>query len=156
MVAAVTAVGCLAGGRLPASAADLLYLVPVIAAASRYGRAAGLVAAVAAAAAYNLFWTEPFGSLAVSDPGDLVTVATLLGVALATSGSAARARAQVDRAEAQAALASFASGIAAAPDSAALGRLWRRARAGCSGAMRWPSAPASRRSPPHPRRCWTR
>lgn len=63
----------------------VLVLVLVVALISAVGpSAAGVGAAVTAAVAFDYFWTEPFGSLAIDDASDVITVALLLLVAVAS------------------------------------------------------------------------
>lgn len=62
-----------------------LVLVLVVAVIATFGpTAAGLLAAGSAALAYNYFWTEPYGSLSIDGASDVVTVALLLLVAVAS------------------------------------------------------------------------
>ncbi len=64
----------------------VLVLVLVVALISAVGPApAGVGAAVTAALSFDYFWTEPVGSLAVDDASDVITVALLLLVAVASS-----------------------------------------------------------------------
>lgn len=64
----------------------VLILVLVVAVISAVGLApTGVVSAVTAALAYDYFWTEPYGSLAIDNASDVITVALLLLVA-AVSG----------------------------------------------------------------------
>lgn len=115
MVAGVTVVAIVSQPVLPATAADLLYLVPVLAAASLYGLGPGIAAAGLGAAAYNFFFTPPYHTLRMSEPGDAVTVIVFLGVALFTSRMAAKLRERAaeaaTRAEQATALASFAQAL---------------------------------------------
>lgn len=128
MVGGVTAAAraSTGAGVLPAAAADLLYLLPVLAAASLHGPRAGLLAAIAGAVAYNFFFTEPVHTLWISDPGDLVTVGVLLAVALVTGRLAARLRARARdasiRAERDAMLATFSQALVGVGEEAELGR----------------------------------
>ncbi|GEN99296.1 hypothetical protein NSE01_11290 [Novosphingobium sediminis] len=85
MFALATAIGLIAESRWGSFPVVLLYLPPVLAAATFAGRWQALLAAVAATLAYNFFFTEPTYTLLVRDPGDLLTVAMLLTVGLVTS-----------------------------------------------------------------------
>ncbi len=96
MVAAVTALGRGLGEVLDIANVALLYLLPVMAAASLYGLRAGLFAGVASSLAYNFFFLPPTGTLTISNPENVVTIVVLLGVAFVTSQFAARTRAQAD------------------------------------------------------------
>lgn len=112
MVAASTLVGMLMVPRWGNGAVDLLYLPPVLAAASFYGLRPALLAAVASVLAYNFFFTVPIHSFRVDRPSDLVTVAILLLVAVVTSQLAARMRRQASIAAANASRNSTIAGLA--------------------------------------------
>jgi K+-sensing histidine kinase KdpD len=60
-------------------------LATVVTAAALIGRAAALTTAAAAAITFNFFHTEPYRSLRIHDPGDVVLVALLLGLGVAIS-----------------------------------------------------------------------
>lgn len=111
MVAAVTALGSGLSHILNLANVALLYLLPVMAAASLFGLRAGLFAGIVSSLAYNFFFLPPTGTLTISNPENVVTVIVLLGVAFVTSQFAARVRAQADIAQssarANAALAGF-------------------------------------------------
>ena len=96
MVAAVTALGLALGAVLNLTNVALLYLLPVMAAATLYGLRAGLFAGIASSLAYNFFFLPPTGTLTISNPENVVTIVVLLGVAFVTSQFAARTRAQAD------------------------------------------------------------
>jgi two-component system sensor histidine kinase KdpD len=102
MVAGVTAAGLAAAPLVPAGAINLAYLVPVLAAASLHGLRYGVLASIASALAYNFFFTPPVHTLRIDDPGNVVTVLILLGVALFTSRLTARMRAEAESAAASA------------------------------------------------------
>ncbi|MBB3695179.1 sensor histidine kinase KdpD [Sphingomonas sp. BK580] len=102
MVAAVTAA---AGGLkhiLDLGNVALLYLLPVMAAASLFGLRTGLYAGVASTLAYNFFFLPPVGTLSINNPENLISVFVLLGIAIATSQLTSRVRAQADLASASA------------------------------------------------------
>jgi len=111
MVAAVTALGTGLSQILNLANVALLYLVPVMVAASLFGLRAGLFAGIVSSLAYNFFFLPPTGTLTISNPENVVTIFVLLGVAFVTSQFAARTRAQADLAQssarANAALAGF-------------------------------------------------
>jgi two-component system sensor histidine kinase KdpD len=94
----------------------LLYLIPVMAAATLYGLRTGLFTGILSSLAYNFFFLEPVHTFTISDPENLLTVLVLLGVAVVTSQLAARVRLQADLAQKSsgqnAALASFARTLA--------------------------------------------
>lgn len=102
MVAVSTLVGLWVAPRWGTAPVDMLYLPAVLAAAALWGIGPGVVAGVAAAAAYNFFFAEPVHSLQMYHVTDIVTVAVLLIVALVTSHLAARIRAQARLAAAHA------------------------------------------------------
>jgi len=111
MVAGVTAA---AGGLfhvLDLGNVALLYLLPVMAAASLFGLRTGLFAGLASSLAYNFFFLPPTGTLTVSNPENVVSIFMLLGVAVVTSQLTSRVRAQADlaasSARTNAALAGF-------------------------------------------------
>src|SRR6185369_12406279 len=68
LVAATTLVGIVAQPWIGSGALDLLYLVPVIIAANRYGLGPGLMTGVAAALAYNFFFLPPVHTFTIADP----------------------------------------------------------------------------------------
>lgn len=103
MVAASTLVGLAIAPRWGNSAADLLYLPAVLAAAIMGGFRPALFSAFASALAYNYFFTAPERSFRIADPTDLVTVIILFLVALVASQLAASVRKQARIAAAHAA-----------------------------------------------------
>ena len=96
MVAAITAIGTGLFHVLALGNIALLYLLPVMAAASLFSLRAGLFAGIASSLAYNFFFLPPTGTLTVSNPENVVTIVVLLGVAIVTSQFAARVRNQAD------------------------------------------------------------
>src|SRR5215204_1573897 len=112
MVAASTLLGMLVAPRWGNSAVDLLYLPAVLAAAGFYGLAPGVLAATAAALAFNYFFTEPFRTFHVNSPEDVATILFLFLVALVTSQLAARMRASARAAEASASRNATIAGLA--------------------------------------------
>ena len=112
MVAAVTGFGS-ALSYIHANLGNvaLLYLLPVMVAASLFGLRAGLFAGLLSSLAYNFFFLPPTGTLTINNPENVVTIFVLLGVAFVTSQFAARTRAQAELAQssarANAALAGF-------------------------------------------------
>jgi len=111
MVAGATGIGLLIEPRWGNSPVDLLYLVPVMAAASLYGLGPGTLAAISSALAFNFFFTEPVRTFRIHSPADLVTFVLLLAVALWVSRLAAAMRAQADRASANAARNATIAGL---------------------------------------------
>lgn len=102
MVLAITALGSALFHVLDLGNIALLYLLPVMVAASLFGLRTGLFAGLASSIAYNFFFLPPTGTLTISNPENVLSVLVLLGVALATSHLTARVRAQADLAGASA------------------------------------------------------
>ena len=102
MVTAVTAGGLALAQLLSIGNVALLYLLPVMAAATWYGLRVGLFAGLASSLAYNFFFLPPTGTFTIAAPENVIGVVILLGVATATSQLAARVRAQADLATASA------------------------------------------------------
>ncbi|WP_375271422.1 DUF4118 domain-containing protein [Sphingomonas sp.] len=125
MVAGVTALASALFQILDLGNVALLYLLPVMAAASLFGLRTGLYAGIASSLAYNFFFLPPTGTLTISNPENVVSVIVLLGIAVATGQLTSRVRAQADLATASArtnaTLAGFLRQIAAVndPDTAA-------------------------------------
>jgi len=94
------------------SAVDLLFLPAVLAAAVLGGIGPALFAASASALAYNFFFTAPRLSFRMDNLNDIVTVATLFGVAVATSHLAASVRRQARIAQAHSARDATIAGLA--------------------------------------------
>ncbi len=95
---------------------DLVFLLPIIAIAIRYGYWPSLVACLLSALAYNFFFYPPVYGLTVADPVNIATVFFFLVVAVITSHLASRAReaalAAARRAETTEALYAFSRKIA--------------------------------------------
>jgi two-component system sensor histidine kinase KdpD len=102
LVAGTTGAALLLARAIGIGSVALIYLVPVLAAATLRGLRAGLVASLASALAYNFFFTEPRHTLRINDPANVVTVAIFLLVAVVTSQLAARLRAAAGEAAARA------------------------------------------------------
>jgi two-component system, OmpR family, sensor histidine kinase KdpD len=102
LVAASTLIGLWIAPRWGTAPVDMLYLPAVLAAAALWGIGPGLFAGVAAALAYNFFFTEPVHTLRMDRGADVVTVVVLLIVALVTSRLASAIRTQARLAEAHA------------------------------------------------------
>ena len=95
-MAGVTAVGLALRHVLNLGNVALLYLLPVMAAASLFGLRTGLFAGIAASLAYNFFFLPPTGTLTISNPENVVSIVVLLTVAVITSQLTSRVRAQAD------------------------------------------------------------
>ena len=117
MIAAVTGIGLALSHILQVGNVALLYLVPVLVAASIFGRWPGITAGLVSSLAYNFFFLPPTYTLTVSNPENVVTLLVLLTVALVTSHFAARARVQADiaasSAQQNAAIAGFSRQLTA-------------------------------------------
>ena len=92
----LTTVVALVAYRYSVVEVDLVvYLVPVVVSAVRWGRAAAFVAVVSSAAVADFLFTEPFYSFVIDDPRQIVELALFVFVALVTSHLAARLRSHV-------------------------------------------------------------
>lgn len=120
-VAATTAVGFLVQKLVGSGPLDLIYLMPVIIVASRFGLSPGLFTGSIAALAYNFFFLPPLYTFTIADPQSVLTVLILLAVAAFTSqlGGRLRSRAAIGVRGAQenAAIAAFAQTLARVSDS---------------------------------------
>ena len=76
----------------------MVYLLGVVAVATRAGRGPTALASVLSVAVFDFFFVPPYLSFAVSDTEYLITFAVMLIVALVISGLTMRIRAQADRA----------------------------------------------------------
>ncbi len=105
----------------------LLYLLPVMFAATRYGVWTGAITGVVSSLAYNFFFIPPIYNFTIADPQNLITVLVLIGVAMVCSSLAARLRAQAVLARASAgqnsALAGFARLLTAVTRTEELGQV---------------------------------
>lgn len=112
MVAVSTLVGLWIAPRWGTAPVDMIYLPAVLAAAALWGLGPALLAGLAAALAYNFFFTAPIHTFRMDRVTDVVTVIVLLIVALVTSQLAARIRAQARLAAAHAARNATIAGFA--------------------------------------------
>lgn len=112
MIAAVTAAGLLIAPRWGTTPVVLLYIAPVLAAAVYFGFWPALGAAVASPLVYNFFFTEPYHTLLINSPADVVSVVVLFLVALVTSSLASSVREQARLAETHAARNATIAGLA--------------------------------------------
>ena len=112
LVAVSTLIGMWVAPRWGTAAVDMIYLPAVLAAAALWGIGPGLVAGVAAALAYNFFFTVPIHTLRIDRVTDVVTVVVLLIVALVTSRLAAGIRSQARLAAAHASRNATIAGFA--------------------------------------------
>ena len=112
MVAASTLIGLAMAPHWGNSAVDLLYLPAVLGAAVLGGLRPALLAASAAALAYNFFFTAPHRTFRIDSAVDLVTVIVLFLVAVVVSQLAASVREQARIAAAHAARNATIAGLA--------------------------------------------
>src|SRR5258708_7000376 len=112
MVAISPLLGMWIAPRWGTAAVDMIYLPAVLAAAALWGLGPAFVAGIAAALAYNFFFTTPIHSFRMDRVADVVTVIVLLIVALVTSQLAAGIRAQARLAAAHAARNATIAGFA--------------------------------------------
>ena len=112
LVGLVTLTGYLISSVGSITNAALLYLLPVMVAATRFGLRPALVSALVSSLAYNFFFIPPLYTFTIEDPQNIITVLVLLGVAVVASQLASRMRDQAELARASAlqnaALAGFA------------------------------------------------
>ncbi|MBI1187311.1 MAG: DUF4118 domain-containing protein [Alphaproteobacteria bacterium] len=99
---------------------SLVFVIPIIAAAVRYGASVAAFAAIGAALAYNFLLTKPYYTFRIADPVNVWAVFFFLAVGIAVSGVAARVRAQtlIARRQARQAadLESYARGLVGAEE----------------------------------------
>jgi K+-sensing histidine kinase KdpD len=69
---------------------SLIYMLPVVVAATQWGIVAGVVAAIAGAASADFFFYQPLYSLWLNNPQDVVDLILFLLIAVVTSNLAAR------------------------------------------------------------------
>lgn len=113
---ALAAIAGLTSALLPVlglASAALLFLLPVLLAATRGGVGPGLVAALAGAAAYNYFLLEPRFTFRVHELENLVSVFVLGAVAVVTSRLATRLMAREAEANARALASEEAASLSA-------------------------------------------
>ena len=120
MVAAMTALAQLLSAFIGVNAVDLLYLVPVIAAASLFGLRASVFTSIAAALAYNFFFLPPLYTFTIADPANVVTIMVFVGVAVLGSRLVGRLQREANigarTASENAALAAFGQRLATTTD----------------------------------------
>lgn len=120
MVAATTAGAVAVQPVVGANSIDIIYLLPVIAAATLFGLRASLAASFAAALAYNFFFLPPIHTFTISDPQNVVTLLVLTVVAVVASQLTGRLKRQATigarTATENAALAAFGQRLASVAD----------------------------------------
>jgi two-component system, OmpR family, sensor histidine kinase KdpD len=94
LVSVAVTMGCigLLRTRFDLPTAVLLYLVPIILAATRWGRGPAVTAAVVSAIGHDYFFIPPVGTLTIASPDEAVGLALLLFTALVTAQLADAAR----------------------------------------------------------------
>src|SRR3954466_8613705 len=112
LVAVSTLAGLWIAPRWGPAPVDMIYLPAVLAAAALWGLGPAVVAGIAAALAYNFFFTAPVHTFRIDRLTDIVTVTVLLLVALVTSKLASGIRAQARLAAAHAARNATIAGFA--------------------------------------------
>jgi two-component system sensor histidine kinase KdpD len=104
----------------------LLYLIPVMLAATRYGVRTGIATGIVSSLCYNFFFIPPLYNFTIQDPANLITILVLIGVAVVASQLAERVRAQADLARKSArqnsALAGFARTLTGISSGTELGQ----------------------------------
>jgi K+-sensing histidine kinase KdpD len=91
-VALATALAFLAQQLIAAPNLTLVYVVPVVVAAARFGWGPSLFAVIAGVAAFDFFFTAPYYSFAIADPSNIWAAALLLVVAMIVTSVAAESR----------------------------------------------------------------
>lgn len=108
----VTLVGMVMFERSNITNIGLLYLLPVMIAATRYGMRTGIITSLACSLAYNFFFIPPTHTFTIQDPQNIITVLVLLGVAIVSSRLASRLREQALIAQASSTQNSSLAGFA--------------------------------------------
>jgi len=85
VAATLAGVGVLRATRIEPGAAMLLYLVPVILAASRWGRGPAIVAVIASLIGHDVLYVEPRGTLSIARAEEALGLVVLLLTALVTA-----------------------------------------------------------------------
>jgi K+-sensing histidine kinase KdpD len=96
LVGAATAGLLLIGRFFPANLATIVYLVPVMAAATRWGTWPAIAAAVTGAAAADFFLYPPYYSFRLDDPQAAIDLLLFLVVALVSGDLASRLRRETE------------------------------------------------------------
>jgi len=101
---------------ISAGSVDMLYLLPVIAAATLFGIRVGLLASLLSALAYGYFFLEPLHTLIIRDAPNIATLLVLAAVAMVASRMAGRLRSEATigarSARENASIAAFAQQLA--------------------------------------------
>ncbi|NIJ33091.1 sensor histidine kinase [Sphingomonas oligoaromativorans] len=116
LVAVTTVIDHFVEPLVGAGGLDLIYLLPVILTAARFGLRTGLFASLAAGLAYNFFFLPPLYNFTIADPQSLLTMLVLIGIAGLVSHLAGRLKARATlstrSATENASVAAFAQALA--------------------------------------------
>lgn len=119
LVALATGIGLSLQGAVPPASMTLIFVLPVVVAASSFGFGPSLAATALGVLSFDFFFTRPYYSLTIDSPEDIWSAALLLIIALIVSAVAANARqrtVEARRAAEQAdALRSLAHAVVEAP-----------------------------------------
>ncbi len=99
LVAMVTGLGFLIGGRIESTNLVMLYLLIVVIAAVYLGRGPAVLASILGVLAFDFFFVLPYFTFAVSDTQYVITFVALFLVGMVISQLTARAREQADAAQ---------------------------------------------------------
>lgn len=112
LTALITLLGMAIFSRGNITNIGLLFLLPVMVAATRYGMRTGIVTSLVSSLAYNFFFIPPTHTFTIEDPQNIITVLVLLGVAIAGSQLASQGREHALLAQASSAQNSSLAGFA--------------------------------------------
>ncbi len=112
LILAATVIGLVMTPGWDAAAVVLLFLPPVLVAARYAGLVPALAVSLIATLTFNFFFTEPYRTLRINSPADIVTVAALFLVAVVTSQLASAMRTQAQLAAERAARNATIAGLA--------------------------------------------
>lgn len=102
VVAVATVIGRLPWPWLGVEHIGLVFITAVVAVSVRYGLWPSLYASTLSAFAYNFFFTDPYHTLIIAQPREIIAVVFFMIVAVIVSNVAAQARAQAVAAKARA------------------------------------------------------
>ena len=100
--ALATAIGAFVNAQFSLPNISLLFVVPVLIAATRHGLVPSLWVTGLSVMAYNFFFLAPLYQFAIADPANIVALVFLMVVAIVASALATRARAQTQSARREA------------------------------------------------------
>lgn len=112
LVAAATLLAFVVDHIIAAPNLTLIFVLPVVVAATFFGWRSALVAAVGGVLAFDFFFTQPYYSLRISSPSDLWAAGLLLVIAAIVSTVAAESRWQATEARRAAERAGALQGLA--------------------------------------------